>query len=153
MLHFLGQSTDPSLTGHRRPGVKKGVRVNPVVKYQEDSSWKCSQAPCLLPIRVLRDASTSPRKTDTTGPCTTSLVCLLCGLNKGLIKKHTHKKKKKLRSPNLKLRRVPIRLTVLRKQNQSNPVPIFLPLGVCSQFTTFGFPLGPCSILGLQFCL
>lgn len=73
MLHLLGQSTHPSLTGHRRPGVRKGVRVSPVVKYQEDSSWKRSQAPCLLPIRVLRDASTSPRKTDTAGPCITPL--------------------------------------------------------------------------------
>ena len=70
------------------------------------------------------------------------------------------KKKKKLRYQNLKLMGVPIRLTVLRKEtNQRNPGPIFLPLGICSQFTTFGSPLGPCSIfwvcrkLGLQFCL
>ena len=96
MLHFLGQGTHSSLTGHRRPGVRKRVRVSPVVRYQEDSSCKCSQVPCLLPIRVLRDASTSPRKTDTTGPCTTPLVCLLCALNKGLIKnktKQTNKQK------------------------------------------------------------
>ena len=143
MLLFLGQGTHSSLTGHRRPGVRKGVRVSPVGRYQEDSSCKRSQAPCLLPIRVLRDASTSPRKTDTTGPCTTPLVCLLCALNKGLIKNNNNNNNKNL-DPKTKLRRVPMRLTVLiKKNNQSNPEPIFLPLGNLLSVYHLWFPTWP----------